>query len=132
MPEFLKAGAYYNSKMKNIRPQRFRQKCIVYQILKSEGQRLFAQGEPERAIHKYEEGLCVWRYYICHNPNWEKDGIDDDEIEAVNECGSNSKEAGLINDMKLSAYLNIAVCLLKNSSYQVGVLACNEALKVDS
>lgn len=130
LPNFLKAGVYYNSRLENVRKQRFRQQVFVYELLKSKGAKEFKAGEVERALHRYEEALCIWRYYICSNPNWEKDGIDDDEIEPVEKSGDTPEEELLIKDFKLQSYLNIGVCSLKTKDYYNGVKSLEEALKL--
>lgn len=86
---------------------------IVYELLKSEGTRLFSNGDPQRACFKYEEGLSIWTYFYSHNPNWETEGIDDSELVKVDTEGKNQKEVDKIRDIKLNSYLNIAVCCLK-------------------
>lgn len=82
-------------------------------------------------MHKYEEALCIWRYYICHNPKWEEQGIDDDEIEPIEETGCLEEEQSQITELKLTSYLNIAVCYLKSKDFDTGIAACDEALALD-
>ena len=63
LPTFLQAGVYYTKKQLNVRKQRFHQKYFVYEILKHEGGKAFADKDFNRACRKYEEALCIWRYY---------------------------------------------------------------------
>jgi hypothetical protein len=66
--------------------------------------------EFDRACRKYEEALSLWLYYLCHNPKWDSEGIDDDQIELVDDKGKTEKQKELILDMKLTCFLNIAGC----------------------
>ena len=104
---------------------------FVYELFKSKGSKDFKGGDPERALHRYEEALCIWRYYTCSNLNWEKDGIDDDEIEAVEDLGDTPEQRVLIKDFKLQSYLNIGVCSLKTKDFFNGITSLEEALKLE-
>lgn len=129
LPEFSKASVYYTKKLKNARQQRFNQKLIVHELIKSQG---LKQLDASRAIHKWEEALSLWIYYKCSNPKWQEDGIDDDEIELVDDFGLNPEQADKIKSLKLNCYLNIAVCALKVKKFSEGIKACEESIKLDN
>ena len=105
---------------------------FVYDLLKAEGQYWFQKGEPTKANHKYEEALSLWIYYVSNNPNWEKDGVDDEEIQLIDDWGRSEFEKEKIKDFKLNMYSNIAVCSLKIKEFSNAILACEEALKLDN
>lgn len=131
LPQFFKAGVYYTKKLLNTRKQRFFQKIIVHELLKKEGSAYFTAGEYDRALHRYEEALSLWRYYICHNPKWEEEGIDDDEIELFEDVGNTDSQKRQIRELKLTSYLNIAVCNLKVKDFVNALAACEEALHLN-
>ena len=89
LPQFFKSSVYYTKKLDHIRTQKFQLKLFVHELLKQQGGKM---QDPGRALHKYEEALSIWRYYKCLNPKWENDGIDDDEIELIDDKGSNEVE----------------------------------------
>jgi hypothetical protein len=109
LPTFLQAGVYYTKKLKNVRKQRFNQKMFIHDILKHEGGKAFADEDWNRSCRKYEEALCVWRYYYCTNLDWEQEGIDDHDLKHYEAIGDTPDQIFKIRDIKIKLYLNISV-----------------------
>lgn len=100
-------------------------------MLKEQAQTAFKEKDYDRACRKYEEALTLWRYYIVHNPKWSEEGIDDDELEAMEVFGSNQLERVVIKELKFVCYLNIAICSIKTKEYEAAIESCDEALKIE-
>lgn len=132
LPTFLQAGVYYTKKLSNVRTQRFEQRMIVHDILKFEGGKAFSAEDYNRACRKYEEALCIFRYYYCTNPDWEQNGIDDRELKHYEAIGDNPNQIFKLRDVKIKLYLNISICSIKMNEYQTSLRACEEALKLDT
>lgn len=109
LPTFLQAGVYYTKKLSNIRKQRFHQKSFVYEIIKHEGGKAFKIEDFNRACRKYEEALCIWRYYYCTNPKWEQEGIEDAYLQHYEAIGDTPEQIFKIRELKIKMYLNIAI-----------------------
>ena len=81
LPMFLKAGVYYTQRHEVVRRQEnFHVKYFTYEILSSDANCEFAQGNFDRACRRYEEALGVFRYYEATDPSWQEKGIDDDHL----------------------------------------------------
>jgi len=130
-PKFIKAGLYLYNKLENVRSQGFYPKMFAFEILKNEGTEEFTNGNYEDSVRRYEEALCIYRYFKSTNVKWQQEGIDDNNLEEVQETGGNKEEEAFIKSAKLMCYLNIAACNLKMKEYQTSVEACNEALILD-
>jgi hypothetical protein len=76
--------------------------------------------------------LSIWTYYRSKNPKWDEEGIDDDEIDKIDETGKTESEAEKIKEIKLNSYLNISVCCLKTKQFTTAISACEEALRIDN
>lgn len=71
LPMFLKAGVYYTQRHEVVRKQEnFHVKYFAYELLSSEANSEFAQGNFDRACRRYEEALGVFRYYEATDPSW--------------------------------------------------------------
>lgn len=110
LPTFLQAGVYYTKKLSNVRKQRFHQKMFVHDILKEQGGKAFVEEDFNRACRKYEEALCIWRYYYCIGNNLEQEGIDDRDLRHYEAIGDKPNEIFKIREIKIKLYLNIAIC----------------------
>lgn len=132
MPTFLKSGVYYTTKHEVVRQQEtFDIKMLVYELIRNEGNDLVAQGKYDRACHKYEEALGVWRYFAATDPDWQEKGIDDDKLEEINYMGVTEEQKELVYNIKLNMYLNIAACSIKKQEFKEAVLSCEEAIALD-
>lgn len=123
LPTFLQAGVYYTKKLKNVRNQRFHQKLFVHDLLKHEGGKAFANEDWNRACRKYEEALCIWRYYYCTSANWEQEGIDDKDLKHYEAIGDSPEQIFKIRDLKIKLYLNISVCSIKMKEFNTSLKA---------
>lgn len=131
LPTFLQAGVYYTKKQLNLRKQKYHLKLFVFEILKNEAKKAFSVEDFNRACRKYEEALCIWRYYYCTNPEWEKEGIEDAYLKQHEAKGETPDQIFKIREMKITMYLNISICSLKLQDFKASLFACEEALKLD-
>lgn len=77
---FLKAGVYYTTKLEAVREQDFYPKVFAFEIIKREANLEYQSKNYDRACRKYEEALSIFRYYLCSNPKWNEEGINDDDL----------------------------------------------------
>ncbi|CDW73168.1 peptidyl-prolyl cis-trans isomerase d [Stylonychia lemnae] len=131
LPMFLKAGVYYSTKLEAVRLQDFYPKIFSFEIIRNEANFEYLNQNYDRACRKFEEALSIFRYYICYNPKWQEEGINDNEIREVDEIGHNDYEKTQIRKLKLQMFLNIAACNIKTKDYETAVAACDEALRLD-
>jgi len=101
---------------------------MVHELLKIQGLR---EREASRAIHKWEEALSLWKYYHCTNPKWQEEGVDDDELQLIEDKGKDEDQAEKIKSLMLNCYLNIAVCALKTKKFSEGIKSCEASIKLD-
>lgn len=47
----------------------------------------FKEDDYDRAINKYEQAAGLFRFVLCANPNWKKEGIKDEELTVVDDTG---------------------------------------------
>lgn len=131
LPMFLKAGVYYSTKLEAVRQQEFYAKVFAFEIIRNEANLEYIQKNYDRACRKYEEALSIFRYYICYNPKWQEEGINDSDIQEIDEQGKNDYEKNEIKKMKLLMFLNIAACNIQSKDFETAYAACDEALKLD-
>ena len=81
----------------------------------------FHSGNYDRACRRYEEALSIFRYFICFNPKWQEEGINDNQIKEVDDLGSNDYEKTQIKKMKIKMFLNIAACNMKSKDYETSL-----------
>ncbi len=131
LPSFVQAGLFLYEKLNNVRRQDFFPRLVAFDILKNEGNSLFAEGRYEEAARKYEEALCIFRYIRSEAAHWREEGIDDQYLSEVESKGQTEDEQSKINSFKLLCYLNLAACNLKLGNSRTAVDSCNEALRLD-
>lgn len=132
LPMFLKAGVYYTQRHEVVRRQEnFHVKYFSYELLSSDANSEFAQGNFDRACRRYEEALGIFRYYEATSPDWQEKGIDDDHLQHVDNVGNTPSEKRMIREIKISCFQNIAACSIKTKAFEPAVAACEEVLKLD-
>ena len=126
-PEFHQAGLYYSSNWTHLRQSDRKAQCDAFDSKKNEGVTLLSEGDPQKALYRFEEALCVFRWVESRRPNWKNEGIEDDDL-TVHEA---EIEEESVRVRVLSAYLNISLCCMRLNQSKDAVKACDEALTID-
>lgn len=74
----------------------------------------------------------MYKYYYSTNPKWNEEGIDDSELQEVDDQGKTPEQAKIIKKNKVSVLLSIAGCNIKTKDFATALEACNDVLKLDS
>jgi tetratricopeptide (TPR) repeat protein len=122
-PQFHQAGLYYADKFTHLRDAPLEVKIEAFNEKKDEGTKLFKEGDHQKALFRYEESLCVFRWVSSKLADWKNKGIEDSDLTIHQEEQSQPVVSSLV-----TCYLNIALCNLKLDKCQEAVLACDEAL----
>ena len=82
MPEYLKAGVYYTTKLEAVRhpDQGYYQRLMAYELLVKTANSEVYQNNADSACRKYEEAYSIWHYYYTTNSKWNTEGIDDSQL----------------------------------------------------
>ena len=64
---------------------------ISFELINKDGNYEVAQGNFDRACHRYEEALSIFHYFETTDPNWQSKGIDDDHLKEVHWVGQNEE-----------------------------------------
>ena len=65
---------------------------FAFDIIKREANEEYLQANYDRACRKYEEALSIFRYFICFNPKWQEEGINDSQIQEYEDMGKTEYE----------------------------------------
>jgi len=124
-PQFHQAGLYYCESFKDFRLDSLEKKLQLFQAKKAEGSDFVNSGEFQKALHRYEEALTVFRWVENANPNWRNSGIEDSDLTLKLE-----EKTPEVTECMVTAYLNIAYCNIKLQIWKEALQACDEALKL--
>lgn len=127
-PQFHQAGLYYGDSFASLRDDSIESKMEAFAAKKKEGNDLFAQGDPQKALFKYEEALTLFRWVDCKNPNWKNSGsgIEDSDLTVRYEPSTPE-----VTESMIICYLNISLCNIKIQSWKEAKLSAEEALILD-
>lgn len=133
LPEFYKTGLYVSGMTKNIRTQCFHLKKCSFEMLKLTGYSQIKSLNYDDAHYTFCKALSIFRYIVSSNPKWKTDGgIKDEELTYHEDKGNNSEEKKEIEQMIVTALLNISFCDLKSEKFDEVRNACEEVLKYDN
>lgn len=126
-PSFVKAGYTYFEFYSNTRAQTFYLRYIVSEFLKSNGNNLFKSSDYLKASEEYEKSLSIFRFIRKKKNPFQKV----EELEYIDDTGSNNQEKEKIYNLKLGLYLNLSLCYLIMGRFFNALRASQEALKLD-
>ncbi len=126
-PEFHQAGLYYSNSWESLRNAELPKLYEAFDEKKAAGVKLIEEGDMQKALYRFEEALCVFRWVESCKKNWKNEGIEDDDL-TIHEAEV-SIEA--VRTRVLSAYLNISLCCMRLEQHKDAVKACDEVLKID-
>lgn len=126
-PEFHQAGLYYSNTWESLRTEGLQKQCEAFDGKKADGLKLLEEGDTQKALYRFEEALCVFRWVESSRKNWKNEGIEDDDL-TIHEA---EVETEAVRSRVLSAYLNISLCCMRLDQHKDAVRACDEVLKVD-
>lgn len=124
-PQFHQAGLYFNDKFTHLRDAPLAIKIEAFKEKKDEGTDFFKEGDYQRALYRYEEALCMFRWVTSRIKDWKNNPIEDCDLTVHFE----DKSPPVVECM-VACYLNIALCNLKLNNCSISVLACDEALNL--
>ena len=104
---------------------------FAFDIIKREANEEYLQANYDRACRKYEEALSIFRYFICFNPKWQEEGINDSQIQEYEDMGKTEYEKQEVRRMKILMFTNIAACNIKTKDFETARAACDEILKLE-
>mmetsp|Transcript_14163 Transcript_14163/g.31459 ORF Transcript_14163/g.31459 Transcript_14163/m.31459 type:complete len:462 (-) Transcript_14163:107-1492(-) len=99
--------------------------------IKSEGNALFSERNYVDATEKYEQAGGLFHYVYSVEPEWKKKGLKDDVLRLQHDPGDTDEQQKQIDKIRISCFLNIAICQLKLKNWDTVIKACGETLELD-
>jgi tetratricopeptide (TPR) repeat protein len=122
-PQFHQAGLYFADKFTHLRDAPLIVKIGAFNEKKDEGTKYFKEGDYQKALLRYEESLCMFRWVSSKHSDWKNKGIEDSDLTIHHE----EQSQPVVNSL-VTCYLNIALCNLKLDKCHEAMQACDEAL----
>ncbi|DBA00357.1 TPA: hypothetical protein N0F65_000542 [Lagenidium giganteum] len=130
-PQYFQHSMFMQESVLSQRCKPFPERFAAAELMKVAGNQHFANGVLEEAVAEYEKALAVFKYCENKDPGWKKKGIEDTDITVVDYKCDNPEDQLRLNNLKVSCYLNIAVCKFKLKEFPICIRACDDTLLLD-
>ncbi|EQC33697.1 hypothetical protein SDRG_08801 [Saprolegnia diclina VS20] len=131
-PTYFQHSMFMSEPIVTLRTQPFGARKAAALEIKQKGNAFFADQQYEEAVAQYEMALSIFKYCENADVNWKKKGIHDDDIRVVMYTPESAADAIELTSLQASLYLNISVCKMRLKEFPVAIVACDDAIALDS
>eukprot|EP01029_Cantina_marsupialis_P013870 TRINITY_DN3079_c0_g1_i2.p1 TRINITY_DN3079_c0_g1~~TRINITY_DN3079_c0_g1_i2.p1 ORF type:complete len:390 (+),score=105.04 TRINITY_DN3079_c0_g1_i2:56-1171(+) len=131
-PTVLKNTLLHPRDIQNKRQVSLQERVDAANALKDVGKEEFQKGSFLEASDQYAHAYGLFHYVKNNDPNWQKKGIFDRDLEIVLEKGDSEEMKENVYTLRTSCLLNIALCELKMNNKDACVSVCDMALEIDN
>lgn len=130
-PQYFQHSMFMQESVTSVRGKSFQERIEAAESMKAAGNNHYGAGDLEEAVAEYEKALAVFKYAENMDPGWKKKGIEDKDIRTVDYKCDDQQDQARLDALKISCYLNIAVCKFKLREFQTCIRACDDTLQID-
>jgi hypothetical protein len=115
-----------------IRALPFAERLPAATELKEAGNKFFVAKNYPEAIGRYERALGCFSYFVSIDPDWQKNGIKDENLRLQRYAPKSEEEQTQLMTLMVSCVNNISACQLNMEDYPACVQSCSLVLQMQA
>lgn len=130
-PPFVQHTLFHKDpEMLHLRQLPFAQRLVGATSLKDVGNKYFVAKQYTEGIAMYERALGCFSYFVSTDPDWQKNGIKDENLKLERYAPKSEEEQTQLMALMVSCVNNVSACQLSMKDYISCIQSCSLVLQI--